>query len=312
MLTANGIYETTTSIGGTLGNGAVTLIQVTNVPRVSYAFNRTANLRYIIEKISTGQLEVGYGTFASNVLTRNKQIMTYDGATTWNDINPTPLQFGSSPTSGDVIIRLAALADDKAPIIDVRQTSVTGDATWRDYYFSEAIGGDSAGTAATLTANREYYLAFKCGTPGTLLALQMEVTTAVAASNIAIALYELGTDPTKPVGAKITDFAGFSTASTGVKTDSSPASWTPAGAPRLEASWLVIGFIASHAIGIRCRVSTNAQHTPWGRFNSYGHSDTIYAAGSGTTLPAVPSPTTMLAMNSANGASAWMGLKIAP
>jgi len=311
MRKADYIQETTTSIAGTNGDGAVTLTAVTNKPRISTAFG-TSNrfVRYVIEKPASSMYEEGIGQVSSNVLTRTRPQVTWDGST-WKDGNSgsvTALAFGSSPTSGDVIIRLAPTAEDTAPTIPAFQSSLSGDANWRDYRISGHIPWDNSGAGHTLTANREYYAAYRHETAGLLSGIQMEVTTAVAGSTIALALYDFGNNGLP--GAKIADFTGFTTATTGIKTDTATGSWSPAGGIWLTPGWYAMGFIASHAIAIRCGTSRMQGQSPFGRYNSYGWADVVYAAGSGTTMPASPSPTTMLDPGTSTGTRPWIGLKV--
>jgi len=312
MRAADYVEETTTSIAGTVGDGAVTLTQITSTPRFSTVFGTTARqVRYVIEDTVNMKMEQGIGSVASNVLTRTKPQITWDG-TTWKDGNSgavTAIQFGAAPTSGNVKIRMSATAESQGVNIEVRQNTVAGDTNWRDYAISGHIPWNNNGSGSTLTANREYYACVKVETPGLLSGVQLEVTTAVASSNIALALYELGSTGL-PTG-KIVDFNGFTTTTTGFKTDTTTSTWTPTGGVWLTPSWYVVGFIASHAIGIRCANNgTCLGATPYGNAGGgYGWGDVVYVAGSGTTLPATPAPTTML-----NGVGTlskpWIGLKV--
>lgn len=310
MRSANYVEETTTSIAGTSGDGAVTLTAVTNIPRFSTVFGTQATtMRYVIEDTVNKKFETGIGSVASNVLTRTLPQITWDG-TTYDDSAPSALQFGSSPTSGNIKIRMSAVAESQAANVPARQSTITGDTTWRDYPMSAVCGQTNSGTGNALTADREYYSVYKLETSGLLSGIQFDCTTGVASSNMKIALYACGSNGLP--GAKIVDFTTTSTASTAVKTDTATGSWTPAGPVWLTPGWYYIGFINSHTAAIRGfgGISSNAKPTPLGRQSSYGYGETIYVAGSYSTgLPANPSPTTMLG-SSNTLSSPWFGLKV--
>ena len=107
MRAANFIEETTTSIAGTNGDGAVTLSQITSRPRFSTVLGtQNTTVRYVIEDTVIFKYESGIGHVSSNVLTRTKPQVTWDG-TTYTDVGTTALQFGSSPTSGNIRVRMA-------------------------------------------------------------------------------------------------------------------------------------------------------------------------------------------------------------
>lgn len=310
MRSANYVAETTTSIAGTLGDGAVTLTAVTNRPRFSTVFGTAArSIRYAIEDVVNMKFEQGIGSVASNVLTRTKPQITWTGSVYSDGMLAAiaPIQFGATPTSGNVIIRMSALAESQGVNIDVRQNTITGDANWRDYQISEHILWSNNGAGATLTANREYYACTKVLTGGLLTGVQIDCTTAVAASTIALALYELGSTglPTQ----KIADFNGFTTTTTGIKTDTTTATWSTTGGVWMTPGWYAIGFIASHAIAIRQTAARALSSTPYGRFDGYGWADIVYVAGSGTTLPTAPSPATMIS-NATAPSCPWLGLRV--
>lgn len=314
MRAANGIEETTTSIAGTSGDGAVTLTAIANTPRISSAFGTgTVTIRYFISKTSTGAFESGIGSVASNVLTRTKPTCTWSGSAMINTGTISPLQFGATPTSGDVLVRIAPLAESTAPVMPGRNMTVAGDANWRDYPWSNAFASwGNAGAGQALTANREYYYYYLLDTAGELAGVQFEVTTLVAASNMKLALYSIGSDGLPEN--KIVDFVTVSTASTGIKTDTATGSWNPATGINLTPGWYAVGYIASDAIAIRGVNSGQAMcgATPLGRQGVYGWSNCVYVAGNyASGLPAVANVVggTLIAGN--NGLSAvYMGLKI--
>lgn len=314
MRAADYVEETTTSIAGTSGDGAVTLTAITNVPRFSTVFGTQATtIRYVIEDTVNKKFEQGIGYVSSNVLTRTRPQVTWDGST-WDDSTPAALQFGSSPTSGNIKIRMAALAESLAPVISGVNSSISGDANWRDYPINNASFHGSAGTGSALTADREYYALYRLDAAGLLNGAQFNCTGAVASSNLKWALYPMGHDGLP--GKKIVDFVTTSTAATGYKTDTATASWSPAGPVWLNAGWYYIGYISGHAITIEGASSAIGsgilKRTPLGRQGGYGMGNSIYVAGSYTTgLPATPAPTTMIAANSSQS-NPWFGLKVIP
>jgi hypothetical protein len=314
MRAANGISETTTSIAGTLGDGAVTTTAIANTPRVSSAFGTGAVVvRYIIAKGTTGAFETGIGSFSANVLTRTKPTCTWNGTTMVNTGTISPLQFSATPTSGDVTIRIAPLAESTAPVMPGRNATVAGDTTWRDYPWSQAFSNwGNSGAGQAIVADREYYYYYRLDCAGSLTGIQFEVTTLVAASNVKLALYSIGSDGL-PAN-KIVDFVTVSSATTGVKTDTATGSWTPATGINLTPGWYAVGYIASHAISIRGGPSFQGMcgATPLGKEGSYGWSNSVYKAGLYTTgLPAVANLSGGTLISGSHALSAlFMGLKI--
>lgn len=315
MLAADFIEETTTSIAGTSGNGAVTMTAITNIPRFQTAFGTGKRwIRYVIEDTVNNKFEQGLGYVTAGVLTRNRPQVTWDG-TTWNDKAPAPLAFGSTPTSGDIRIRLAPTVEATAPTIHALQSSVSGDATWRDYRFSGHLNGTmAAAVGSTLVADRLYSTAYRLDNPGLLSGIRCEVTTAVAASGLKWALSDIGSDGLP--GAKIMDGNVIDTSTTGVKTDSTVATWTPANGVWLPPGWYALTIIANTAIAISTCNSKGSQ-TPFGLSSlAYGNGEMIYAAGSyASGIPADLSSTmaggTLHPKNS-NASYQLLGLKVVP
>lgn len=310
MRAANYVEETTTSIAGTSGDGAVTLTAITNVPRFSTVFGTQATtVRYVIEDTANKKFETGIGSVSSNVLTRTRPQVTWDG-TTYDDSTPSPIQFGSTPTSGNIKIRMAATAEAQAPVISARNSSIAGDGEWRDYPITNGSVWDSNGGGELLTADREYYSCYRLDQAGALSGIKFEVTTSVASSNMKTALYALGSNGLP--GAKIVDFNVLATATTGFKVDTATGTWTPAGPIWLPAGWYYVGWINSHAVSIRGFGSNSADisRTPLGRNGGYGWGNTVFVAGSyASGLPASPAPTTMLSASNALSVP-WIGLKV--
>lgn len=311
MRSANFVSETTTNIAGTSGNGAVTLTQITSTPRFSTVFGtQDTTVRYVIEDTVNKKFESGIGSVASNVLTRTRPQITWDGST-WDDSTPSPIAFGSTPTSGDVVVRISALAESTAATIPGANSTITGDANWRDYPITNSVVWDNGGAGEVLTADREYYTCHRLDAGGLLSGVQFEVNTAQASSNLKLALYACGHNGLP--GSKIVDFNVIATTSTGVKTDTTTGTWSPAGPVWLSPGWYYIGFISGHAIAIRGFSSGTgdiAGRTPLGRHSGYGWGNTVWVAGSYSTgLPSSPSPATMISASN-NLSVPWIGLKV--
>lgn len=312
MRSADYVEMTTTSIAGTSGDGAVTCTQITNTPTFTLALgSQNTTVRYVIEDTVNKKFEQGIGAVASNVLTRTRPQVTWDGST-WDDSTPSPLQFGSTPTSGDVKIRMAATVEDRMAALPGQNVTVTGDANWRDYPITNNCVCSSGGFGNALTAAREYYTAYCLYGSGLLVGAQFEVTTAASGTSMKWALYPIGHDGLP--GAKIVDFVTTSVGSTGLKTDTATGSWSPAGPVWLPAGWYAIGFLPESTPSIRGMSTPDGKisRTPFGRQSGYGCSNTVYIAGNYTTgLPATPSLSggTMVAANAALSVP-WFGLKV--
>lgn len=312
MRAANYVEMTTTSIAGTSGDGAVTCTAITSTPTFTLALGSGAcTVRYVIEDTVNKKFETGIGSVASNVLTRTKPQVTWDG-TTWADNAPSALQFGATPTSGNVKIRMAATADNTVNPMPQPQTTISGD-SWRDYPFCAALATSTGnGTGAALTAAKEYYTAYKLDRSGTLLGFQYEVTTGVAGS-IKAALYSCGNNGLP--GDKIVDFVTTSCTAAAIKTDTATGSWTPTTPPRLTPGWYYIGIISDVGPSLRIGLgSISGIPTPVGRRDGYGYGRTLSIAGNYTTgLPAIPALTGgAMASNGAGFSCPWYGLKVTP
>lgn len=314
MRSADYIEMTTTSIAGTSGDGAVTCTQITSTPTFTIAFgSQNTSVRYVIEDTVNKKFEQGLGQVSSNVLTRTRPQVTWDG-TTWDDSTPSALQFGASPTSGNIKIRLAPTIEAFLGAFPGVNSTIAGDTNWRDYPMHGGGLTTNSGSGNTLTADREYYSVYFLPVAGLLAGFQFEVTTAVASSNLKAALYSIGYNGLPE--AKIVDFTTTATTTTGVKTDTATGSWSPAGPVWLPSGWYAVGHISGHAIALRGYTSASGAsiRTPYGRQSSYGWGGTVYVAGSYTTgLPASPSlgSGTMVSASSV-GSFPWLGLKVTP
>lgn len=312
MRAANFVEETTTSIAGTSGNGAVTLTAIASTPRFSTVFGTGATtIRYVIEDTVGKKFETGIGSVASNVLTRSRPQVTWDG-TTYDDSAPSPIAFGSTPTSGDIKIRLSQTAENSLNALPgINLTIAGGDPDWQ-FYRPSANNWINSLTGRTLVANREYYHAYRLDHAGLLSGVQFQVTTLVAASNMKLALYGVGTNgfPSN----KLLDFNTADTSTTGLKTDAATGTWSPAGPIWLTPGWYYIGYIPSHAIAINGSGGSNFLHapSPVGRQNNYGWTDTCFASGNyATGLPANPTITDLAAVNEPQ-ARHTLGLRVVP
>jgi hypothetical protein len=311
MLSANYTKSTTTSIAGASGNGAVTLTQITGYPLFSSALGSTKRfVRYEIEDTVNHKLEVGIGSVASDVLTRTTPQMTWDG-TTFTDIAPSALAFGSSPASGNIVISLGPTAEQGSPLlIDVRQATIAGDANWRDYPISAQIDFTGNGSGGALTQDRENYAAYELITPGVLAGFQCQVSTNVAASHVKWALYDVGTDGLP--GQKLIDGNLIDSGSTGIKTDTTTGTWTITGTRKLEPGWYYVGLIASAAVSLNGTGGATSRYpTPLGRKDGYGYGQTCWVAGNYTTgLPAAPSLGSGTIYSPSSNTAFWAGLKV--
>lgn len=291
MRSADYVEMTTTSIAGTSGDGAVTCTQITSTPTFTIVFGSAATtVRYVIEDTVNKKFETGIGSVASNVLTRTAPRVTWDGSTL-DDTSPSALQFGSSPTSGNVKIRLAPTVAHVGFVgLPGRQTTISGDSNWRDYDFSATVRYTGSNNGLVLTADREYYQVWRQTYQGRLNGMQININATPGTSAMKVALYSIGSDglPSQ----KLLDFNSLTTTTTGVKTDTTTSTWSPAGEFFMSPGWYAIGFIANAAITLPAGGSgTSAETTqmPYGRKNVYGGSTLVYVSGSYTTgLPANP------------------------
>jgi hypothetical protein len=309
MRSANYVEETTTSIAGTAGNGAITLTAVSGLPRFSNAFGtQNTQVRYIIEDTVNKTMETGIGNVSSNVLTRSSPQITWNG-TTYADAAPAALAFGATPTAGDIKIRLAATAEHAMNSLTGTNTTITGAfSAWQEYRPSAAFP-IVPGSTRLLVAAREYYNSYLLPNGGLLDGAQIQVMTAVVSSGLKMSLHPVLRNGLP--GSKIVDFGVFDTATTGIKTRSDPSLWAPAGAVWLTPGWYFVGYIPSHAIAINGTSGTvNTSGMPLGFSNTYGQTDTIHINGNYTTgIPNSPAPTTLAPVNGAE-ARHTIGLRV--
>jgi hypothetical protein len=317
MSSANFIEETTTSIAGTSGNGAVTLTQVTGKPRFSSAYGTAARVvRYVVEDTANHYYEAGIGSVASNVLTRTSPQVTWNG-TTYNQASAaTPLAFGSAPTAGNILVRIAATAESIGIVMPGRNSTISGDADYRDYPISAHIASANGGGAGqNTTAGTEYYSMYRLENGGALSGFQLPVNGVTGTANVKAALYDIGANGLPKQ--KIVDFNTFVVTTSGSKTDTAVSTWTPVGPLWLNPGWYAIGIISDNStlyIQNSGGGSNIVGPSPLGRANVYGYGTTIYVAGNYTTgLPAVPSlgsASMAYPGGSSNLAYPWFGIKV--
>ena len=318
MSAADFVEETTTSIAGS-GSGAITLTQITGLPRFSHAFGSgRRHVRYVIEKQSAGvvsMFERGLGYVESNVLTRTLPQITWDASgPTYDDTAPSALNFGATPSAGDVLVRMAPTVADGTRTLRVQQSTIAVDANWRDYplsgHLTEWTGN---GTGSTMTVDREYYSYYENLIDGLVAGIQLDVAGALTSAGIKLALYEEGADGLP--GHHINTFNTLSGASTGIKTDTTVGTWSRGAAFRLAPGGYYIGFISGHAIDLRGTGTNRMLRNPIGRYNGYGICNTVWRAGSyatglSTTTPTTP--TNALDPGASNLNFPWIGLKVTP
>lgn len=324
MRAANFVEETTTSIAGTSGNGAVTLTAIANVPRFSTVFGTQATaIRYVIEDTANKKFEVGLGFVASNVLTRSNPQITWDG-TTYNDQAPSALQFGSSPASGAIKIRMAATAESQAPIWGAVQTdAATSDPNWREYAVSPHMSnfGGLTNGYGSLWSNQAAYIPYLMERSGRLTGIRFNCASATASNFVKVGIYSMNHATGLP-GRLIVEIDPIDCTTTGIKTNTNNGLWTPSGAPFLTPGWYFIAvktaIAGSSPVGKISSVTVTNRVSPLGRNDNYGFVGMLhgpagaepYASAFAQEAPA----TGYLAVNPAAGGGGVMifGLRVQP
>lgn len=312
MRSANFVEETTTSIAGAGGNGAITLTAIASTPRFSTVFGTQATtIRYVIEDTVGKRFETGIGSVASNVLTRTRPQVTWDG-TTYDDSTPAPIAFGSAPATGNIKVRLSATAESQGANMPGVNTTLTGGGLFQQYPVSRTIRTATNGGTNVFAGNTEYYWAYKLDHAGLMDGVAVDVMTA-GGTGLKLALYSLGSDGLP--AAKIVNFNTLSTATTGERTDTATGTWVPAGPQWLMPGWYAIGGISDAAIGVR---STNMPSfaysgTPFNRAGGYGDAFMISIGGKSyaTGLPDAPSMAgASLRGDNVTLVGSWIGLRV--
>lgn len=315
MRAANYVEETTTSIAGSSGDGAVTLTQITSVPRFSTVFGSgTVLVRYVIEDTVNKKFETGFGSVASNVLTRTYPVTTWDG-TTWDDTAPSALQFGSSPTSGDIKIRMSPTVETMAATMPGVQTTITSGAdSWQFYPLSAHLikSNNTGGNSTALGNGTEHYQYYKLERAGRLTGMQFEINAVTGTANLKTALFPIAYNGAP--GTKILDFVTTAYTTTGVKTDTNTASWSSGAPVYLNPGWYAIGF-QSDSTTLQLRIYLNANQaniatpTPLGSFTSYlSYKSRYYVAGTYSSGFANPPTLTGGTIDH----PIWTGLRVEP
>jgi len=316
MRSANFVEETTTSIAGTAGNGAITLTGIASVPRFSTVFGTQATtIRYVIEDTVGKRFETGIGSVAANVLTRTRPQVTWDG-TTYDDSTPAPIAFGSTPASGNVKVRLSATAESQGVVMPGSNTVVAGgEPFWQTTPITQHIRTNTNGNSAPAAANTEYYWLYQLTKTGLLDRVGLSVGVAGVGALVKTALYSLG--PNGLAGRKIVDFNIIDCSTTGGKTDSATSTWSTAGPVWLTPGWYAIGMIASVGFSVWGASPAGAviSSTPYGRATGYGDSSLVRISGKSydTGLPAEPSYAGAALVSAHESISgAWIGLGVTP
>lgn len=314
MRSANFVEETTSSIAGTNGNGAVTLSAIANTPRFSTVFGTQAtNIRYVIEDTVNKKFETGVGFVSGNVLTRTKPQVTWDGSA-WNDKAPSPLAFGSTPTLGNIKIRLSATVESlTAQIPGFNRTLNASDNTWRDFHINNSIVWNGNSQGSNLDPNKIYYYCYRLENAGLLDGIAVQVYTGATSSPMKICLYDVGTNGLP--NNKLITFNNVDTTTSGTKIDTATNTWSSGGPVWLNAGWYYIGFISDSNPVIGGNGSQQmlvSGPTPLGRANAYGWGMTATQPGDyATGLPANPAPTILHGAHLSQSVF-WIGLRITP
>ncbi|MES2048874.1 MAG: hypothetical protein V4447_10765 [Pseudomonadota bacterium] len=315
------VESTTILIGGTGGNGAVTLSAISGTPGLVQAIGAVSTqlVRYVIRDESTTsakKFESGIGTLSGTTLTRTRPQISWDGSTnTLKDgsggVAATPIAFGSTPTAGNVIISLSAMAEDKFPALVGAQTTV-GSSAFRDYLISQHVNTLNSGGGAALVANTQYYCYSMVTIAGLLTGIQLNVTAAVAASHIRLGLYDYGNDGL-PKNLLCT-FNIVDSSTTGLKADTTISTWNPSNSLWLNPDWYPIGVLSDNTPSILCAGGFQmAPRSPLSDTNAYGPGFSIsvpqaYSSGLQPTFSGTPSAINNGGANNIN--CPWLGLKI--
>lgn len=260
---ADYIEETTTSIAGTNGDGAVTLTQITGRPRLSHAWGTATLLRYVIEDTVNGYFEQGIGSVSSNVLTRSVPRVTWNG-TAYDDTNPSPLAFGSTPTSGNVKIRLAPLADAFVQSVPFHNSTASNIQDAGMMCGSMCIG---ASGNHTMTANLEYWFPFLWLGAGEMIQFALRVSTLAAGTNIKACLNEVNSSGSP--GQKLIDFGSVSGGSAGFKA-TTPGFWTVTNSAKQAPGYYYVGLISDGTPTISAVSNVNWRGDILGPSSAYG------------------------------------------
>lgn len=317
MSAADFIEETTTSIAGTNGNGAVTLSQQTGLPRFSSVFGTNPrHVDYVIEDTVGLKFEKGFGIVSGNVLTRTLVHATWDG-TTYLNSGAVALAFGSAPTTGNIRIRLAPTVDASfraPPALQLANTSFGG------YNPSAHVNCPNGGTSTSFSTGIEYYFPYLNAIRGAVAGIGFKLNTVGAAgAQVKMGIYEVGPDGLP--GACITQTNAIDAASGAgsVHADATPASWLVNPGPiRLATEWYYIGFLVNDATAAMWGQPLHAAGyqiamPPIGSYGAYGWGSHVRKTAQNTFAVGLPTgvPTGAYTVGGAQEKQAGALLKIA-
>jgi hypothetical protein len=288
----------TTSIAGTLGNGAVTLTRLSGLPMPGdFWGTNPVDVDYGITDLFTNPgfplVEKGYGIISAGVLTRTVPYVTGNGSA-FVESAATPLQFGSTPTFGNVRIRIGPNADVFIPPPPSIWTAGGGTFSgWAPTGNLLGPPGITAGNGFTLTPNQEYYTPYLNTIRGAIGGIAVFPSTTVVGSNIKMAVYGVasnGLPGNCHFQSNIRPTAGVSN----LKTDVVPGTWGVRTGPiRLRPGWFYIGFVSDSAIEIGCTSRASMMGAnPLGQLDAFGWGAIVartptnsYATGMPTGTP---------------------------
>ena len=260
MQRANFVEEAASSIAGVNGNGAVTIVAVDGLPRVSNVYGAgTVFIPYIIEDTVNKRMETGLGSVTAGVLTRLKPQTTWDNATsTYSNLSPAPLAFGSNPAAGTVRVRIALTAEAAAPVHPGMITGLSGqDPSWNQYPLSPHLGAHTgAGASISTNPGTEYHTYYRLDYPGQLMGMQCDVYSPNAAGLIRMALFDLGPDALP--ARKLAQTHWLDGATSGLKTASDPSLWVSGSAVWLTPGWYTLMYQTAYGITIRGLLNSNS------------------------------------------------------
>lgn len=205
----NGIKQTTTSVG----TGGWTLAAVAGSPTLiapSGPFTVGRQFSYVAYTGTDAApvfREAGIGVMTSSTaMTRPRISATFDGTATYNDINPTPTDFGGATVT---VICTPHAATTPSVLV-----TVDGQTAGINRFLTSA--GRSAGQSPQgLGINLVSYVPFLLRSGATVVALAYSVTAAVASSVMRLGIYTV--NEKGYIGKLLATTADIDTSATGVK-----------------------------------------------------------------------------------------------
>ena len=296
---------------GTGGSGTITLDAVTGYPQPTDVFG-TSGTRRIAYEIAEytdstfatlSKYERGIGSLAlsTNVLTRTQPLVTWTSGGSYNQINATALTFGNTAANFQILIG-ANTASQKLALPSTFSVTSASSSVWQPFNTRQTYDG-SVGTFAMVNGDRNYIpVEFIYGRPITQVAV--DVTTATAATNLRMSLYEW--DPaTGGPGNLIVEFtsaAQIATTATGFR------SVTMGSAVSIPPGFYYIMIQADNSTVV-LRTCTTHGHT---LLSDGGGSRDIVQWNKGATYGAAPATGDTSAAGSrtrSSGAPIWVGYK---